>query len=359
MAVTKLFYVGSELASAPPFAKRFYVDTAGKKCYLSMGTAAATDWAEVQMVQRTATSFTTDQILVAGDNGKILIFSGASLDVTLPAGSTLSPGWKVTIVNENAFVSQADSATIHTTTVAATPIGQRNLLIHRASTDTVNGVSTQLQGVALILPPRECVDIWYTSSGKFEAAPSSTVGWRDLPDHITTLGASSKDPIESQIDSSFVRGWEFNDANVGSEKEVYYDIHLNHDYVLGTKVYPHIHGFTGNTTATTVLGFGFQYAVTKGHQQQALSLTGTTVYSSVTLTGVPYTHYVIEVSDTNAVPPTNLEPDALISVRCFRDSANAGGSGDNTTSSFWVKKVDAHYLSTDGGTPLKAPPFYL
>lgn len=359
MAVTKLFYIGAELVSAPPFTKRFYVDTTGKKCYLSMGTATATDWAEIQMVQRTATSFTTDQTLVAGDNGKILVFSGTSLDVTLPAGSTLSPGWKVTIVNENSFVSQADSATIHTTTVAATPIGQRNLLIKRASSDTVNGVSTQLHGVALIVPPRECVDIWYTSSGQFEASPSTSVGWKDNPSEVNTHGASSKDPTETPIDASFVRGLEFNDANAGSEKEVYYDIHINHDYVLGTKAYLHVHGFIGNSTATTVVGIGFQYAVTKGHQQQALSLAGTTVYASATLTGTPYMHYVIEVSDANAVPATNLEPDSLISVRCFRDSADAGGSGDNTTSSFWIKKVDCHYLSTDGGTPLKAPPFYL
>ena len=49
MAVTKLFYIGAELASAPPFTKRFFVDTTGKRCYLSLGTAAATDWAEIKL----------------------------------------------------------------------------------------------------------------------------------------------------------------------------------------------------------------------------------------------------------------------------------------------------------------------
>ena len=359
MAVTKLFYIGTELSSAPPFTKRFFVDTTGKKAYLSLGTTVASDWAEIQMVQKSATSFSTNQTLVNADNGKVLVFSGTNLTMTLPLGSTLSPGWKVTIVNENAFVSQTDSATIHTTTASATPIGQRNLLVQRASTDTLNGVSTQLHGVALVVPPKGCADIWYTSAGKFEVSPSTTVGWRDNPTDVSTLGASAKDPIESPIDASFVRGWELTDVGASSEKEVYYDIHINHDYVMGTKAYLHVHGFIGNSTALTTVGIGFQYAVTKGHQQQALSLAGTTVYASAILTGTPYTHYVIEVSDANAVPATNLEPDSLISVRCFRDSANTGGSGDNTTSSFWIKKVDCHYLSTDGGTPLKTPPFYL
>lgn len=331
--------------------------TAGQILTATSGTAAT--WQTPVAAPRSATSKTADYSLLVGDDRKILVISGDSIDITLPASGTLTAGWSVTLVNENAFVSQADSATIHTTTAANTPIGKKNVLVSRAGSDLLSGASTQYHGVALIIPPKECVDIVYTSSGNFTAYPSTTVGWKDNPSDISTLGAAAKDPSETPIDASFVKGWEFNDANAGSEKEVYYDIHINHDYVMGTRAYLHVHGFTGNTTATTVLGIGFQYAVTKGHQQQALSLAGTTVYASATLTGTPYTHYVIEVSDANAVPATNLEPDSLISVRCFRDSANSGGSGDNTTSSFWMKKVDCHYLSTEGGTPLKAPPFFL
>lgn len=77
------------------------------------------------------------------------------------------------------------------------------------------------------------------------------------------------------------------------------------------------------------------------------------------LNGTPYTHYVTEVSDADAIPPDEIEPDTNINVRLYRDSANVGGSGDDTTTSIWISFVDAHYLSTDGGTPNKAPPFYL
>lgn len=359
MAVTKLFYIGSELASAPPYTKRFFVDTSGKRAYLSMGTSASADWSEIQMTQRSASAFTTSQTLVVGDNGKILVFSGASLAVTLPASSTLTAGWKVSIVNENAFVSQSDSATLHTTTSATTPLGQRNLLIKRAGTDKVNGVATEFQGVSLVCPPRECVDIWYTSSGQFEASPSTTVGWKDLPKSPSTLGANAKDPIESTIDSSFMRALEFTDANSGSEKEVYYSLHLNHDYVLGTKVYPHVHWNSGNTTAGSLIGWVWIYSAVKGHSQQAMNTTGTTIKASTKLSGTPYMHYVTEVADADAIPPTNLEPDTNIYFKLFRDSAGANNTGDNCTTSAWLTFVDAHYLSTDGGTPLKAPPFYL
>ena len=47
MAITKLFYVGSELSAAPPFANRFFSDLAGKRVYFSVGTADLTDWREV------------------------------------------------------------------------------------------------------------------------------------------------------------------------------------------------------------------------------------------------------------------------------------------------------------------------
>jgi hypothetical protein len=156
-----------------------------------------------------------------------------------------------------------------------------------------------------------------------------------------------------------MRALEFTNASAGSEKEVFYNVHINHEYVMGTKVYLHVHWNNGNTTSVSTIGWGFQYAVTKGHQQQAMSTTGTTVYVSHTMLGTQYMHYVSEVSDTFAVPATNLEPDSIISVRLFRDSANAGGTGDTYTGSVWLLFVDCHYLSNSGGTTNKAPSFYV
>lgn len=323
---------------------------------LTATSGSAATWQNAVAAPRSAVAKTADYALLVGDDRKIIVISGDSIDITLPASATLTIGWSVTLVNENAFVSQSDSATIHTTTAANTPIGKKNVLVSRAGSDLLNGASTQYHGVALIVPPKECVDIVYTSSGNFVAYPSTTVGWKDNPLEASSLGVGSKDPAETAVGAAFYRGLEFDDAAVSFEKEVYGRIHINHDYVLGTKLYLHVHFDSGNTSSTDVVRWGFQYTAAKGHGQQAFSPAGTTVYANQTLNGTPYMHYVTEVSDADAVAATNLEPDTIVKVRYFRNSSNAA---DTFIGSVWLDKVDGHYLSTEGGTPLKAPPFYL
>lgn len=358
MAITKLFYIGTELASPPLFSRRFFVDDSGKRCFISLGTATANDWTEFQFRNKSATTFTTSQTLTVDDNAKILVFSGASLGITLPDSSTLQIGWRVTVVNENTFVSQVDSATAHTLSITDKPVGKRNILVSRSGSDKLNGISTELHGFSLVIPPKGCVDIWLTASGKFATGVSTTVGWRDNP--VTPLAnAGTRSPTDAQISSSFMRGLRFTRQGAGLEKEVFYTLHINHDYVLGTKVYPHVHWTPGDTVLTHIVGWAWEYCVVKGHGQQALTLTGTTVSAATTMIATAYTHYITEVSDTNAIPADNLEPDTLIYFRMYRDSANTNGTGDNFAFSAYVQFVDAHYLSTDGGTPLKAPPFYL
>jgi len=359
MATTKLFYIGSELASAPPFLRRFYIDDAGKRCYISLGTATASDWSEIQMVKKPAVSHTTSQTLTADDNGRILVFLGDDLGITLPASASLPVGWRTTIVNENPFVSQVDSATPHSLSVTDKPVGLKNLLVSRSGSDLVNGIGTQLHGFSLIIPPRECVDIWLTSSGEFGISASTTVGWRDLPTTPIGNALGGREPSFLQVETSFMYGLRFTDAGAGSEKLLYYSIHINHDYVMGTRVYPHVHWLSGNVVTTTTVGWAWEYAAVKGHGQQALPVSGTITTAATALNGIPYIHYVTEVSDANAIPATNLEPDTVIYFKFLRDSASAYGTGDNCVTSVWVTFVDAHYLSTDGGTPLKSPPFYL
>lgn len=358
MAVTKLFYIGSELASAPPFLRRFYVDATGKRCFVSLGTTAASDWTEFQFRNKTATVFSTSQSLTKDDNSKILVFSGVSLSITLPDSATLQVGWRVTVVNENGFVSQVDSATAHALSVTNKPVGKRNILVSRSGSDTLNGVAAELHGFSLVIPPRGCVDIWLTASGKFATGVSSTVGWKDNPSS-PMANSGTKSPTETQISSSFMRGLRFQKTGAGLEKEVFYTVHINHDYVLGTKVYPHVHWTPGDTILTNIVGWAWEYCAVKGHGQQALTLTGTTVSAATTMIATAYTHYVTEVSDANAIPPDNLEPDTVIYFRMYRDSASVNGTGDNFEGSAYVQFVDLHYLSTDGGTPLKTPPFYL
>lgn len=306
-------------------------------------------------LKEVATAKTASFTLAAVDDGDIFVISGSNIDVTLPARSAVSSNWRVTLVNENS----TNTATDHSSSPANKPVGQKNARILRAGADNVAGATTELNGASLLLPPRECMDIWAGGGSSFAAAPSRTVGWKDIPTVPRASGVAIKDPSETAIDNDFYRALEFDNAVLGQQKEVYYPIHINHDYVMGTRVYLHVHFEIGNTTATTTVGWGFQFNVAKGHAQEAYNTTGTTVYASQVLNGTPYEHYVTEVSDANAVSASRLEPDSVIKVRLFRDSSNTGGSGDDCTTSAWLLFTDCHYLSNEGGTPGKSPPFYL
>lgn len=297
-------------------------------------------------------TLTADYTFTNNDNGKTFIVSGSDIDLTIPAASILSSSWRIIIVNENS----TNTATAHTTNAVNTPVGQKNINIFRSGSDTVSGVGTSYHGASLVLTPRTVVDVIRTSSTAFAINPSNSIGWKDIPTVPFALGANSNDPTESAIDSSFMRAFEFTNATVGNEKTLYFNIHLNHDYVMGTKVYLHCHWVIGNTNATTAVRWQFTHASAKGHGQQAFSTTGTTVNVNTTLNGTAYTHYVTEVIDADAVSATNLEPDSVIQVKILRDSANAA---DTCTTSAWLIFVDCHYLSTEGGTPNKAPSFYV
>ena len=305
------------------------------------------------IVERPVYTITADTTLSETHRHAVLLVSGNSITLTLPDASTLASGWDTTIVNENSD----NSVTAHADASATVPISEKYIRAVRTNTDTVNGLSTEISNSAFWITPKSCIDVYKATDDKYYCSPSHRVGWKDLPSEPKALGSNANDPAEVAVGEAFFRALEFTNATAGNEKEVYYRLHINHDYVKGSKVWLHCHWNSGNTTATTVVRWGFQYAAAKGHGQQAVSTTGTTAYVDQTLSGTAYIDYVAEVADADAVPAANLEPDSLIHVRLFRDSANAA---DTFTGSVFLTVVDGHYLSYDvGTTPLKAPPFYV
>jgi hypothetical protein len=322
---------------------------------VAAGSVLPSHWNANHTLSATTTNITTDTVLTSADIGKILNCSGTDLDITLPSAAAVSAGWFITIYNDNS----TNVYTPHASASANTPYGARHIRIIRAGSDTLNGVGTDLHGATTFVGPREAIDIWRTSTGTFAARPSSVVGWKDLVADPHTHGTNLKDPAESAISAGFFRGLEFSNESAGNEKEVYCSFHIGHDYMMGTRVYPHVHWTPGNTTSVDAVRWGFQYSVAKGHSQQAWFTEGggsTTVYVTQTLSGTAYMHHVAEVSDADAIPTTNLEPDSVILMRIFRDSANAA---DTLGASVWMTTVDMHYLADRASTPKKAPGFFL
>lgn len=137
-------------------------------------------------------------------------------------------------------------------------------------------------------------------------------------------------------------------------KEFFANVHVKHDYALGTSIFPHVHWSTGNSTEVAVVRWGFEWTYAQGHGQAAYGDT-TTVYVDTTTNGVAYTHYVSEVSLADAIDVGTLEPDGIILFRVFRDAANAN---DTFTSNVWAWTFDAHYQKNRFATLNKAPNFY-
>ena len=173
-------------------------------------------------------------------------------------------------------------------------------------------------------------------------------GWRD---NIVQLVPQVGNPEAPEL-NIFRDGIHAYNFAAGQNTEACAYFHVDHDYALGTALYPHVH-WAIQSSATGTVRWGIEYTVAKGHQQMAFGAT-TTVYVEQVATGTPYLHYVAEVSLANAIPGTNIEPDTLILCRFFRDGAHPN---DTLAADAFVFCVDLHYQANRATTPFKAPNF--
>jgi hypothetical protein len=191
------------------------------------------------------------------------------------------------------------------------------------------------------------------SSSHISKEASDTYGWRDLFAPIDPRSSQSGPTWTLYRNGIYLYAFPANQT-----KEVFATFHLDHDYALGTAVYPHVH-FTVNTTSSGVVRWGIEYTVAKGHAQVTGSTYGatTTVYVETTVTGGTdqYKHFVSEVSLANAVPATLLEPDSVILVRIFRDTASPN---DTYPDDVFGIQADVHYQANTWATLNKATNFY-
>lgn len=178
-------------------------------------------------------------------------------------------------------------------------------------------------------------------------------GWRDLFGPIVERGNNS--PTLTQ----FRDGIYLYAAPSNQSKEIHLQFHLDHDYALGTAVYPHLHFTVNSGTANGTVRLAFEYTVAKGHAQATGSTYGstTTVYAEQAITGATdqYKHFVTELSDIDAIPSTLCEPDTVILLRIYTDTGHANYT---YTDNIFMIQADCHYQSNTFNTPNKAPDFY-
>lgn len=202
---------------------------------------------------------------------------------------------------------------------------------------------TYYDGLGRLLTPAE-VDNNFT-----DLDTRTALGWRD---NIVQLDVQYGNPDAPTLNlfRNGIHAYTFFDGQVS---EAFASFHVDHDYALGTALYPHIHWAVQGTEVGTVR-WGIEYTVAKGHGQAAFGPT-TTVYVEQSTDGTAYKHMIAEVSDANAIPGTNIEPDTLILCRFFRDGAHAN---DTLAADAFVFCVDLHYQADKATTPFKSPNFF-
>lgn len=135
--------------------------------------------------------------------------------------------------------------------------------------------------------------------------------------------------------------------------EVSFKAHIPHDWKPGTPIYPHVHWSTTGTDLG-VVRFGLEYSAARGHSRGAFPVP-TTIYLEQAypgqIGGRP-THVITETSDAAAILTDQLEPDALILFRLFRDAAHVN---DTQTQPAFIFFADCHYQSDENQTTTRFP----
>lgn len=209
--------------------------------------------------------------------------------------------------------------------------------------DEINadGVATQL----------ELENALSTHVANYHDSVTLPAGWKD---NIVTLNAGNMgDPSHSPIfadSGNGIWGLCFSDDNINY---AYCDFHINHDYKIGSKIYPHIH-WIPLSYSTGNVKWVFEYIFAKGHGQSETLIGSTTSIVVIQAgKGLIGEHMVAECSDSQAF--IVQEPDTVVRVKIYREGTSIE---DTFYGSVIGLMMDFHYQSDRESTPNKSPDFY-
>lgn len=168
-------------------------------------------------------------------------------------------------------------------------------------------------------------------------------GWADL---LTDISAGRGVGANAPTWAAFQGGISAYRFDAGTMNEIWFNVHIPHDYRFGTAIYPHIHWSTTGTNAGTVR-WGLEYTFARGYGIEAFPAT-TTIYIEQAASGTARTHMIAEPTDANAITLTNCEPDMIMMCRFFRDAAHVNDTCTDTAFAFYA---DMHYQSDGYLTP--------
>jgi len=162
-------------------------------------------------------------------------------------------------------------------------------------------------------------------------------GWNDvLADISAGRGIGVNAPTWATIRDG-IKAYEFSATAIN---EVWVNLHILHDYLWGSKVWPHIH-WTTTGTNTGVVRWGIEYTYARAYGVEAFPAT-TTIYLEQAASGTAYTQMLAEPVEADGILLPNCEPDGVLLCRVFRD---AGHANDTCTDGAFALFADLHFQS--------------
>lgn len=142
----------------------------------------------------------------------------------------------------------------------------------------------------------------------------------------------------------------------GTMNEIEFSAHIPHKWKFGTPIYWHVHWSIINNAVGTAR-FGLEYTMAAGHSRGAFPVTQTAYIEQAypgDIGGRP-THVITECSDAQAFNSSELEPDALVVCRIFRDATSPNDTLN--ASDVYIHYVDCHFQVDGNFTTTRYPVF--
>jgi hypothetical protein len=133
-------------------------------------------------------------------------------------------------------------------------------------------------------------------------------------------------------------------------EQAFGNLHLNHEYKLGTIIEPHVHWSHNAAAPSGDVVWKLDYTLAKG-----FGLGTFPVPTTITLqqtAGAQYEHHIIE--DPTGIPAGNLDADTVLLCRLYRDPADGNDTFEDDA---FLLEFDFHFISDGMLTNEDSPPF--
>lgn len=176
-------------------------------------------------------------------------------------------------------------------------------------------------------------------------------GWADIVADLTTRSGTAAPGVSQYKGGIYL--YEFSSTDT---LEVYSQFHIPHSWKLGSMLYPHLH-FVTTSNLSGVVRIGFEYTAANRHDHSVNTAFGATQTITVDF-NIPANsadkHFVCEAPELGGIPGTNLDVDAMVLCRIFREASHPNDTFD---ASIWGITADLHIEVDKASTPFRAPDF--